>query len=513
MGESFRQSMTWLHSWAGVVIGALLFAIFWMGTLSVFDREIDRWMIPDTRLSTVAAPPSLDAVAAVAVGLVRPEHRAWLATLPTDREPVVKLFFQDSEDHFESRFLDPATMALLPEAGSWAASDFIFPFHYNLNLEWMHIGYWLVGILGMAMLVMLTSGVIIHHRIFTDFFTFRPGGKLPRSSLDLHNLTAVVGLPFHFVITLSGLIIFFSIHFPGVVPIVYQDKQADFVKEAYGVVQRDAAGVPGDLASLDAMRMRASELWSGGQPYFVRIWHPGDANSYVEMRRSFPDTVTMNLDAVYFDGPTGAILHTHTAKPVMTVQRFLSGLHFIQFEHWTLRWLYFVLGLSGCVMIAAGFIYWLESRRKRHAAQGLAGVRIVEGLAVGAVTGIVTATLAFFVANRLLPTGATVLGYERYALEIWIFYLVWLASFVHAWIRPGHAWREQGWTIAGLAALAVILNGVTTGDHLVRTLTEASWAVAGMDLALLAGASVAAFAAWRLRPRAAVSLSFKQPAE
>ena len=491
--------MTWLHTWFGVVVGALLFAIFWMGTLSVFDREIDRWMIPDTRLPAAEASLSLDAIAKVAAGLVEADTHAWLVSFPTEREPVARLFLQDSQEHFTSRFLDPATGLLLPEAGSRAASDFIFPFHYNLNLEWMHIGYWLVGLLGMAMLTLIVSGVLIHRQIFVNFFTFRPDRKLPRSSLDLHNLTGVVALPFHFVITLSGLIIFFSIHFPGVVPIVYQDNQAEFVKEAYGVVQRDAAGVPADLASLDDMKARAARLWGGGQPYFVRVWHPGDANSIVEMRRSFTDSVTMNLDSVYFDGPSGDILLTHQAKPVMSVQRFLAGIHFIQFEHWTLRWLYFALGLAGCVMIATGFIHWLAARRKRHAAQGLPGVRIVEGLTIGAVTGIVVATLAFFVANRLLPASASLLGYERDALEVWIFYLVWLASFSHGWTRPGHAWREQCWSIAGLAPLAVVLNAVTTGDHLGRTLTEGAWAIAGMDLMLLASAAIAAASAWRLQ--------------
>lgn len=54
MESGFRQSMAWLHTWAGVVLGSLLFAIFWMGTLSVFDREIDRWMMPDTRSPATA---------------------------------------------------------------------------------------------------------------------------------------------------------------------------------------------------------------------------------------------------------------------------------------------------------------------------------------------------------------------------------------------------------------------------------------------------------------------------
>ena len=50
MESTFRKRMSWVHTWVGLVICALLFAIFWMGTLAVFDREIDRWMMPMTRL-------------------------------------------------------------------------------------------------------------------------------------------------------------------------------------------------------------------------------------------------------------------------------------------------------------------------------------------------------------------------------------------------------------------------------------------------------------------------------
>src|SRR5687768_14441954 len=57
---TLRRSMSWLHTWAGVGLGGLLFAIFWMGTLSVFDREIDRWMMPGTRIAAPRGPVSLD---------------------------------------------------------------------------------------------------------------------------------------------------------------------------------------------------------------------------------------------------------------------------------------------------------------------------------------------------------------------------------------------------------------------------------------------------------------------
>ena len=500
MDQTFRTSMAWLHTWAGVVLGALLFAIFWMGTLSVFDREIDRWMMPETRLGA-AGMISLDGLATTA-RKIAPDASSWSLTLPSERVPMARFYFQDAAGDYTFRDIDPKSGTVLPDAGTMAGTGFIFPFHFSLHLVWMDLGYWLVGLAGMTMLVLLVSGVVIHRKIFDDFFTFRWDRKLPRSSLDLHNLTGVLGLPFHFVITLSGLVIFFAFYFPTVVGAIYGEDVAGFNHDVYGSFQREAAGESGTLASLDQMVAEATRIWGGEPPYFVRVWHPGDANATVEMRRTLARSVDMNVDTVHFDATTGEVLQTHTATPVVHVSNFIAGLHFIQFEHWPLRWIYFVLGLSGCVMIATGYVYWLEARRKRHAAQGLAGVRIVGGLTVGSVSGIVIATLVFFVANRILPLGASFAGQDRAALEVWAFYLVWLATFAHAWARPGRAWREQCWAIAGLAVLAVVLNAATTGDHLVRSLAHRHlWPVAGMDLMLLAGAAVALLTALRLARR------------
>ena len=316
-------------------------------------------------------------------------------------------------------------------------------------------------------------------------------------------MTGVLGLPFHFLITLSGLVIFFTVYVSGVWEMSYRGDRAAFVQESYGIYGRPRLNRPGPPpVSLDAMVAEASRQWDGGTPQLFRVFHRGDANAYVEVRRSFVgDRVTMPVDALYFDAGTGAILSSNTGKPVMNVHRFITGFHFIQFDHWSLRWIYFVLGLAGCVVIATGFLFWLESRRRRHAQSGLRGVAVVEGLTIGSVTGILAATLAFFVANRLLPPGASAGGLERSELEVWIFYLVCLLSFVHAWARPRLAWREQCIALATLATAAPLLNWLTTGDYLWISLTQRHlWPVAGMDLLLLLGAAVAGWTALRLRP-------------
>ena len=508
--SGFRRSLNWLHTWTGVVLGGVLFAVFWMGTLSVFDREIDRWMMPDTRLPPAPQQLSLDRIAQAVAQAVPAKASQWRIDLPTERAPLLRFTYKAGAEDAPVRQLDPARLVFLPEPGTRGASGFIFPFHYGLQLKWNDLGKWIVGAAAMAMLVLLVSGVIIHKKIFIQFFTFRPRKSLQRSSLDLHNLTGVLGLPFHFVITLSGLIIFMTMYFPQAHWSVFgggKEAKAAFTAEAYGKFSRPKAKAPGTLASLDAMAARAEQEWAGGRPYFVRVWNPGDANSYVELRRSYARDVTMNLDQIYFDAGSGAILSRFEAGSVMTLQRFISGLHFIQFEHWPLRWLYFLAGLSGCVLIATGFLFWLESRRARHAKRGLAGVRIVEGLAVGSITGIMIATLAMFAANRLLPPNANVGGEDRASLEMWVFFLTWLAGFVHAWSRRRAAWREQAWAISVFAVACVVLNAATTGDHPLRAASKGMWAVAGMDLMLLAAAVLAAFAAMRMSGRLAAKAS------
>ena len=503
MEKSFRDSMQWLHTWAGLCLGTVLFAVFWMGTLSVFDREIDRWMMPATRLAP-ADLKSVDALAREMQPLVGASS-LWLVLFPSDREPVARVGYLAAGGRMRYRQADPSTSTLLPDAGTWGGTGFIYPFHVNLHLKTWSLGLWIVGLAGMAMLALCVSGVVIHRKIFADFFTFRSDRKLRRLVLDLHNVTGVLGLPFHFLITLSGLLIFFTVYFSGAWEMSYRGDRQAFVQESYGIYARPRLNRPGPpMASLDAMVEQASREWDGGTPQLLRVFHRGDANAYVEVRRSFvDDRVTMPVDALYFDAGTGTVLSRHTAQPVMNAHRFITGFHFIQFDHWLLRWLYFALGIAGCLLIATGFVFWLESRRKRHAQLGLAGVRLVEGLTIGSVSGIVAATFAFFVVNRVLPPAAPAWGGERQDLEVWAFYLVWLGSFVHAWARPRAAWREQCGAIATLAAAAVVLNWFTTGDPLWRSLPQRPlWPVAGMDIALLLAAVAAGLMVVKLRPAA-----------
>lgn len=130
-------------------------------------------------------------------------------------------------------------------------------------------------------------------------------------------------------------------------------------------------------------------------------------------------------------------------------------MHFIQFDHWPLRWLYFLGGLTGCVMIATGSLFWMRARIATDGAEPVK-VHVSRGLTVGATTGIVMATGAFLAVNRLLPRDAAFAGYDRSDLEVWAFFLVWIATFIHAALREARAWTEQALAIAALGFAAAV---------------------------------------------------------
>jgi len=535
MLSSFRASMAWLHTWFGLLLGFVLMAVFFFGSLSVFDREIDRWVDPRSRFEPQPMP-SYDAVLAPLFAKLTPAPEELAAArsrtpkplgaaLPvksygaytTHRDPLLSLYAEfavrgnpdDPDDHVHGHVtIDPRSGRVFPQDELRIGSEFFYPLHLGLQLEWRNLGYYVVGFAAFVMLVALVSGVVVHRRLFREFFTFRPQKNRQRSTLDLHNLTGVLALPFHFVFPLTGLIIFASLHFPveGALFRALARSHQQAQTSAKGLAAAPA-GVPAELTSVDAMVRVAEQRWRDrgmpGQVGYLTVTHVGDANSYVSIYRAGSDRVTLVGQGVHFSGTTGQVLYEEPPpSAVAGVKDFLVGLHLQHFEHWLLRWLYAMGGLLGTTCIATGLVFFVNKRRRRHASTGVSGARWVDALAVTSITGMVVATLAILVASRVLPEGLE----HRGDWEKRCFWLTWLLTLVHAGWRSAPvqraalspAWREQCWAIAGLALAAVLLNWFTTGDHLLRTLARPYWPVAALDTVLLATAAIATLSARRL---------------
>lgn len=510
----FRQVNSWLHTWSGLLLGWLLFAVFLTGTLSYFRQEITYWMQPELHASQAQAQTAERAVQAMQ--RMAPDAASWQITLPDERNPTLRVRWYEQGERVtrgggKGATLDAATMEPL-NGRETAGGDFLYRFHfelYGMDRTW---GRWIVGIATMFMLVAIISGVIIHKKIFIDFFTFRRR-KGQRSWMDAHNALAVLSLPFHFMITYSGLLLLMFLLMPWGMDAAYKgDMRAFFadrgraVTPASGPAAKDqAVPAPQAMAPVGPMLEAANRLWPQGVAS-ISVTQPGREGSTLELRQKGAETLLNHAasERMVFDAGTGAVTQTIRSEvPGAGVSTYnvFSALHRLRFADVWLRWLFFVAGVMGTAMVGTGMILWVVKRLpQKRKGQYHAGHRLVERLNVAAIAGLFVAVGAYFWLNRLLPVSLE----GRAGWEIKGFFIVWALTLAHAWLREHRqAWKEQLYAIVVLYAGLPIANFWYPDSHLAAAVANGRWTLASVDLVLLATAALAAWAAWYLRPAAA----------
>ncbi|WP_082611346.1 PepSY-associated TM helix domain-containing protein [Lysobacter sp. Root916] len=505
MKNTFSQAMAWLHTWAGLIIGWLLFVIFVGGTLACFDKEIGDWMRPALHDAPRAELSFARAIAS-AQRDAKPHAHALYVTAPTQRERATSAYVYYDDGSYDERGLNPATGERLADT---AGGDFFFTLHYNLHAG--TIGMYLVGVAGMFMLVAIVTGIVIHKRIFKDFFTFRPKTGGQRAWLDGHNLTGVLGLPFHLMIAYTGVAIFVASYMFAGVQVAYDSDAEKFFAEAGDSYERPETGKPlPRLYPVDSLIADATRRL-GVPPTWVNVHHPDDSSATIAFGGDHSRHVAWNFDQVVYDANDGKLLHV--SKPSATgykVYTFLGGLHMAQWGGSALRWLYFCMGLAGCVMLASGMQVWVNKRARKVAEAGaVSGYGLVQSLNLGVVGGMPLGCVAMLIANRVLPAGLA----ERASWEIGAFCAAWIAAALYALIPSV---RRRGWgryfalNAIALAALPLVNLATAPKSHLFATLARGDWALAAVDLTALALAL--GFALLALRARAAARLPVSEPA-
>ncbi len=474
MKTGFRQSMAWLHTWSGLLAGWILFAVFLTGTASYFRPEITAWMRPEIQRATThmsSVQPMVDA-------LTRMSPAGFTLVLPDERTALASAYWRDAaagRRGFREVLLDPATGEQVSGRDT-RGGEFFFRLHFQLHYMSPLWGRWIVSFCAMMMLVAIISGVITHRRIFADFFTFRPR-KGQRSWLDAHAAVATLALPYHMMITFTGLVTLMVMLMPWGVQVAYQGDTRAFNAEAFGrSVAGPPAGQAAPLVPVDRLLVEASHLWGGAQAARVVVSHPGDAAARVEVLRGPDGRLSNQRDTVVFDGVTGAVIAREgTDSTVAATHGVMFGLHLARFAGPVLRVLFFLSGLAGTAMVGTGLILWAVKERQAAMRAGRTGfgLRLVEVLNLATVAGLPVAMVAFFWLNRLLPADLS----ERAAWEVNGFFIIWGVCLVHAALRLGgrRGWVEQ-LALAGLLGMGLpVLNALTTPGHL-----------AGLDLTVAA---------------------------
>ncbi|TVL33550.1 PepSY-associated TM helix domain-containing protein [Shewanella xiamenensis] len=505
MKETFFRTLSWLHTWAGLLVCWVLLLIFFAGSLSYFRHEISLWAEPELHRGTFQDYQTNQLISQLDKGQhyieshSPAETQRWLINFPTQRSPMLSFAWQLPPEKGQRRGKIEQHTALADGSGvitdvrDSRGGDFFYRLHFDLHYMPAITARYIVGVCTMFMLIALISGIVIHKRIFKDLFSFRQN-KGARSWLDAHNVSSVIALPYHLMITYTGLITLMLIYIPWTVTTAYPEDNQAFLKELNPARQTEkASGIYAEQVRLSQLLPQVQAEWGNAPIKQVIVSYPQDKNSQVTFYQNTGKDVTDESTLLVFNGVTGELKYAspHEVSGTVATYDTMMSLHTARFAAPLLRILFFFCGLLGCAMVATGTLMWairLRQKQQKTIDKGekpSRGLRLVEGLNFMFILGLPLGAAAFFYANRILPADFA----TRSAWEVHSFFIALGAMGVWAFFgRSRRDWQIALVLIGTLYCALPILNALTSPSHFIDNIQSQQWALVGFDvLAVLIG--------------------------
>ncbi|NVJ52838.1 MAG: PepSY domain-containing protein [Campylobacteraceae bacterium] len=542
MKENFNETMRWLHTYSGLIVGWLFFAIFVTGTSAYYKNEITLWMQPEFHKSK-QNDKTLDIAINKAIEKIERNDKVSV-TLPNNRSNLITVRFENSNNKKQTNkrkrrvpptYYDASNGKKIKETTKTAGGNFLYRFHFELFEVPRSVGRWIVAIATMSMFVAIITGILIHKKIFKDIFTFRPKNNT-RGWMDAHILPAVAALPFLIMITYSGLILLTGTIMPWGIKayfgdnfraykqeyiklysvdnkeleakrVILKNKEVENKANIYSAVNsnslRQANYINSNskrLAFIKAKRQlhnyeyietkniitketlnliikKANEIWPNNIGSFTIIKEK-NKNPIIEVSPRVATTLfnyKMQREVATYDAKSLTLLDSSILpsleSKVLNTSTTLRALHEAKFADSTLRFIFFVSGILGIILIGTGLVLWTQKRKKKNALKKSFGFWLVEKLNLGTIVGIMLALTIYFIANRVISFDEV----NRKDLEINAFFLAWLFSYIHAFLRDTNkAWKEQLLLTAILFLSLPIINAITVLETFLEVFTRDS---------------------------------------
>jgi uncharacterized iron-regulated membrane protein len=496
MKDNFFKTMTWLHIWVGLLACWIVYTIFFTGTISFFRDEINLWNQPvihnvQAQNERVEAQKEQLTYSINYLSKHAANSISWRITLPEPRIPYLEYGYAKPKvpgqrrNQYENTQLNPNTMQPLPPFQETKGGAFFYQVHYQLYYLDAITGRWVVCFASFFMLLAMVSGVVIHKRIFKDMFSFKQNKGI-RTWLDTHTLSSVLALPFHLMITYTGIMTLIFMLFPYPAQSTYDDGMRGFfndVTPSNNVTNNAKGDAP--LVAITHILDQVYTKWPQADIRQVIITKPAMAASTVTVLVSPGKALRDQIPRLIFSGATGELVAQtdDELSNSKALYESLNSMHTGRFADTFLRWLYVLGGIAGCIMISSGCIMWAKRIRERNKNRPASfGLKLVEGLNLTTIMGLPLATCAFFLANRLINPFIN----ARADKEILAFFLTWLAVAILAVIKRDTAqWRFIAMCNA-LACLSVpLINAITTNGNIVSYLLQKQWALFTFDAIFL----------------------------
>lgn len=465
MKPDFRKCMIWLHTYVGLILGWLLFAIFVTGTLSYFTAEISHWMKPEQQF--MQTNDSLINRSLDQLHTYGKEAERWRIYLPSERNAEWRIRWTLEDKRYQRRLNENAESIEVRET---KGGLFFRNFHYTLQLR-PYGGRYIAGIAAMGMLIAIFSGIYTHRRFFKDFFTVRTK-KLTRFLADFHAIAGIITIPFCIMVCLSGIMIYAIMYNPSGALYHFENGEKGANRVIFPRLKPlDKNGVDAQpIHSFDTVQNYLSKSWDGdNQIARITFEQPYKQNGRIIVDRVKSNSLSNQAERLVFSSHTGMPIEGYREdSATLSVRRVFFGLHEAKFASIGLRWMLFILGALSCALIATGLIIWLRERVKRLK-QPHWGYALVTRLNVVSIAGLFIAIFSYFIANRLLPLQLE----NRADAEISVFLWVWLLALIHGLSRKQtKLWQEQFLCASILAVSVSVIDILTEPQRVLMALTS-----------------------------------------
>ncbi|EKF55021.1 PepSY-associated TM helix domain-containing protein [Galbibacter marinus] len=491
------------HTLSGIIISALLYVIFFTGSISFLRDEINAWErnepIEEHYFSTIdfdTAIQNLDFKEKLYSKDLSFSHRYYekriAAFVSKAKDTTLKeentktrrrgFFYLDAEKNIKSDY-----------TSNYSMGEFFYRLHFFAQLNFFgRSGYFLSGMVALFFLFAVVTGVIIHwKKIIPSFYVFRPKAKWKTIWTDSHVALGLIGLPYQFMFAVTGafLIIGYTVMLPPVQKVLYNDNPKELTQAAQDREQEEYPFI-GEAAdykvSYNELINRTKDKWPELVINELKVINYGDKNMHVQVGGSpkYKDKISGAGHLTYrlSDMSVVAIKDPYKTSYVESADHILRRLHYGDYGGYGMKLIYLVLGFITCFVIISGVLIWLVARDKKHVASYKRRfnswlVRIYMAVCLG----LFPVTAATFSAVKLFATDTML---DRKAFISQTFFWTWLVVTILLLFKKDHYTINKLCLIWGgiLSFLVPISQGYVTGNWVWTSISKGYSQLVVVDL-------------------------------
>jgi uncharacterized iron-regulated membrane protein len=351
-----------LHRYLGLVVGSILIIVGLTGSLLVFQKEIDSFLMK-RQFGEVISQGQRLAVESIAktveAAYINSGLKLSALTLPVRLDAPISVSLKSTADKWIDVFVNPYTGAIMGTR-DWEKSlfGFVYSLHYQLLAG--QTGQVIVGIAALVLLILSITGIILWPgwRRLIAGFKIKWDAHIKRVNFDVHKVAGIIAAVFLVMIAFTGFCWNF---YQYTEPVIYA---ATFSPKPAEPKSKPVAG-KSSLELNQILKIADKTLPEAVTTY---ISFPDTPDGIFRVNKKFPEVKEAYRSRVYIDQYSGEVLQVRNSRTLSLgdkVTDAFTPMHYGTFGGVATRILYVFVGLSPLILFVTGFVMWWYRYKKK----------------------------------------------------------------------------------------------------------------------------------------------------